>query len=159
MRWTRFQIDGALKDRCGSFARIGFPVVVKSPEIAQLFEAPYGRSRRNCSPRPCFFAFDDFAAVVEGWGAEAEARRAPAWLPRDVAWRARKSFMASTSAVFPMSVLSDECCADDASVSNSAARAFRVAREISSSTGYRFASPDVDVRPSPIPAADSVVGK
>ena len=33
-----YQVEGALKSRCGSLARIGLPVAVRLPETAQALE-------------------------------------------------------------------------------------------------------------------------
>ena len=37
---ARYQRIGALRSRCGSLARIGFPVSVRDPAITHSFEAP-----------------------------------------------------------------------------------------------------------------------
>src|SRR6185295_5888375 len=39
LRWTRYQIDGALGARCGSFASKGFPEAVCLPLTTQLLLA------------------------------------------------------------------------------------------------------------------------
>jgi hypothetical protein len=40
---TRYQRIGASSPRCGSFARIGFPVTVRDPDTTHWFEAPRPR--------------------------------------------------------------------------------------------------------------------
>ena len=52
---TRYQTPGAFSERCGSLARIGLPLAVWPPLIAQALDALLGaQSQGRISPsRPC----------------------------------------------------------------------------------------------------------
>ncbi len=64
------QIPGALGARCGSFARIGLPVALRSPEIAQALEpmpspkpSSVGSPLATC-PTPCIEPRRPFSAAA-----------------------------------------------------------------------------------------------
>ena len=47
--WAWNQSDGIVVARCGSFAKIGLPDLVCSPEMTQLLDAPPPATLRNYS--------------------------------------------------------------------------------------------------------------
>ena len=73
------QIDGIPKPRCGSLARIGLPVGVRSPEMTQLLEpTPRPPTRPPPPPNPAISATPDARWASATSAAAACPRRAPA---------------------------------------------------------------------------------